>query len=424
MATILADSAAPGPQPPLAAQWKKVDALLKKDQTATAAPLVEKLYQQAKKENNAPAYVRALLYKIRLLENKENDADEKAIALLEADVKTAQFPARPILHSLLAGLYSDYYNEHRYQLYQRTQGADPTTDQATPGAADGGTSLATWDAGRLGAAIVRHYYQSVEDEPQRQLSTTLVALGDLATGGDAEGRALRPTLYDLLTQRAIAGLQNQELYITRPEQQFQPTDPKLFGSAQEFAALKLDAPAADSLNGQLHALRLLQRLTTQRLAANNPAALADIDLQRLGYLHGITQNTDLADQYEPALARLAEVYNVLPISTEFIASQAQTKREADPVAAVALARAAEARFPKSHGAARARLLREEIERPEVAFTSAEVVVPGQPWRLDVTARNVTTLHAWAYHLTRQQREEFDRYSRPRAQAENYAPILK
>ncbi|MFD1875182.1 alpha-2-macroglobulin family protein [Hymenobacter bucti] len=425
MTAFLADSAAPGPRPPLPAQWKKIDALLKKDQTATAAPLVEQLYQQAKRDNNAPAYVRALLYKIRLLNNKENDADEKAIALLEADLKTAQFPARPILHSLLAGLYASYYNGHRYQLYERTRGAAPTADQATPGAADGGTTLATWDAGRLGGAIVRHYYQSVEDEPQRQLKTTLAALGDLATGGDAEGRALRPTLYDLLAQRAIAGLQNQELYITRPEQQFQVTDPKLFGSAQEFAALKLDAPAADSLNGQLHALRLLQRLTAARLGANNPAALADVDLQRLDYLHGLTQNTDLADEYVRALARLADAYKALPLSAEFMARQAEARREADPVAAVALARAAEARYPKSRGAARARALRAEIERPEVAFTAADIVVPGQPWRLDVTARNVTELHAWAYRITLREWEQganYDPQNRPLAQ--RYARALK
>ncbi|RZK61020.1 MAG: hypothetical protein EOO59_06090 [Hymenobacter sp.] len=377
MTALLADSAAPGPRPPLAAQWKKIDALLKKDQTATAAPLVESLYQQAKVENNAPAYVRALLYKIRLLTNKENDADEKAIALLEADVKTATFPARPILHSLLAGLYSNYYNQHRYQLYERTQGAVPTADPATPGAADGGTTLATWDAGRLGAAIVRHYQASVADEPQRQLKTTLADLGDLATGGDAEGRALRPTLYDLLTQRAIAGLQNQELYITRPEQQFQPTTPRLFGSAQEFVGLKMEARAADSLNGQWHALQLLQRLTAQRLIADNPAALAalaDLDLQRLTYLHSTTQNTDLADQYEPALARMAEEYNALPIGAEFIAKQAEVKRPADPVAALALARQAEARFPKSRGAAQARAIRAEIERPEIAFSAADIAI--------------------------------------------------
>ncbi|AWM33396.1 alpha-2-macroglobulin family protein [Hymenobacter nivis] len=425
--TFFADRAAPGPGTPYPAQWKKIDALLQKEQTATAAPLIENIYQQARRENNAPAYVRALLYKIRLLENKENDADEKAIALLEADVKTAQFPARPILHSLLAGLYADYYNQHRYQLYQRTAGALPTADGATPGAADGGTALATWDAGRLGAAIVRHYFQSVEDEPERQLKTTLTDLGDLATGGDAEGRALRPTLYDLLAQRAIAGLQNQELYISRPEQQFQVTDPKLFGSAAEFAALKLGAPAADSLNGPLLALRLLQRLTAARLplAAANPGALADVDLQRLDYLRTLTQNTDLAGQYAPALARLAETYKALPLSTEFIARQAEAARDSTPVAAVALARTAEAQFPKSRGAARARALRAGIERPELTFSAAEIVVPGQSWRLDVTVRNVTELHAWAYRISLREWTSFNDYqARQKPMPQRFARALK
>jgi hypothetical protein len=427
MTTLLADSAAPGPPTPFTAQWKQIDALLAKEQTATAAPLVEKIYQQARRENNAPAYVRALLYKIRLLENKENDADEKGIALLENDLKTAQFPARPVLHSLLAGLYADYYNQHRYQLYQRTAGAQPTADAATPGAADGGTTLATWDAGRLGAAIVRHYYQSVEDEPQRQLKTTLADLGDLATGGDAEGRALRPTLYDLLAQRAIAGLQNQELYLTRPEQQWQPTEDQLFGSGAEFAALRLLAPAPDSLNGQLHVLHLLQRLTAsrQQLAPQNLAALADIDLQRLDYLHTLTQGTDLASQYDPALARLADTYKALPISTEFIARRAEARRETDPVAAVALTREAEARFPTSRGSARARQLRAAIEQPELAFTAADVVMPGQPWRLDITARNVTELHGWAYRITLREWQQAERYDpQNRTFAQRYARALK
>ena len=427
MTTFLADSAAPGPPTPFTAQWKQIDALLAKEQTASAAPLIEKIYQQARRENNAPAYVRALLYKIRLLENKENDADEKGIALLESDLKTAQFPARPILHSLLAGLYANYYNQHRYQLYQRTAGAQPTADAATPAAADGGTTLATWDAGRLGAAIVRHYYQSVEDEPQRQLKTTLADLGDLATGGDAEGRALRPTLYDLLAQRAIAGLQNQELYITRPEQQWQPIEPQLFGSSQEFAALRLLAPASDSLNGPLHVLHLLQRLTAsrQQLAPQNLAALADIDLQRLDYLHTLTQGTALAAAYEPALARLADTYKALPISTEFIARRAEARREADPVTAVALTREAEARFPDSRGAVRARQLRAAIEQPEVAFTAADMVVPGQPWRLDLTTRNVPTLHAWAYRITLNEWRNADRYdARNRSFAQRYARALK
>ncbi|ALW84120.1 hypothetical protein AUC43_02805 [Hymenobacter sedentarius] len=430
------DSATPRPPDPYAARWRKIDALLAKNQTATAAPLVEAIYQQARQEQNTPAYVRALLYKTRLLQAKEEDDTEKAIALLEQELRTATFPARPILHSLLAELYTTYLNQNRYRLYQRTPGAAATRGPGT--ATDGGTGLATWDMGKLGAAIVRHYYQSVEDEPQKQLKTTLAALGDLAVDGDAEGRALRPTLYDLLAQRAIEGLKNQELYITRPEQQFQPTEPKLFGSAAEFASLRLLAPDADSLNGQLHALHLLQRLTASRLQLTQPsttlpgttpanlAALADVDLTRIDYLRGLTQNTDLAREYEPALVRLAETYRSLPISTEFMARRVELRRETDAVAAVKLAREAEARFPKSRGAARARQLREQIERPELTFSAADVtVVPNQPWRLDVVARNVTELHAWAYRITPKQKREFEQFdARNRPVAQRYAQVLK
>ncbi|WP_210516857.1 alpha-2-macroglobulin family protein [Hymenobacter terricola] len=420
-----ADSAAPVPPGPYAARWKKINALLAKSQTATAAPLVEAIYQQAKKAGDSPAYVRALLYKIRLLQAREDDETEKAIGLLEVELKTATFPARPILHSLLAEQYTQYLNQNRYRLYQRTAGAAPTAgNQQT---ADGGTGLATWDLGRLGAAIVRHYYQSVENEPQRQLKTTLADLGDLAVGGDAEGRALRPTLYDLLAQRAIEGLKNQELYVTRPEQQFQLTDPKLFGTAAEFAALRLLAPDADSLNSQLHVLHLLQRLTAsrQQLAPQNLAALADVDLSRIDYLHGLTPNTTLATQYEPALVRMAEAYKALPISTEFMARRAEAARETDPVAAVKLAREAEARFPKSRGAARARQLREQIERPESAFSAADIVIPNQPWRFDVTARNVTSLHAWAYRISLKEWEKSGDYDeKNRTVAQRYARSLR
>ena len=73
-----------------------------------------------------------------------------------------------------------------------------------------------------------------------------------------------------------------------------------------------------------------------------------MDLQRLDYLHGLTQNTDLAAQYEPALARLAEMYTKpYPSARSSLPARPQARREAgDNVAAVALTRAAEARFPQ------------------------------------------------------------------------------
>ena len=109
-----------------------------------------------------------------------------------------------------------------------------------------------------------------------------------------------------------------------------------------------------------------------------------------------------------------------------MARRAEAVREAgDNVAAVRLAREAEARFPKSRGAARARQLREQIEQPELAFTAADIVVPDQPWRLDLTARNVTELHAWAYRISLKEWEKSGQYDeKNRTVAQRYARALR
>ncbi|MCA8831518.1 alpha-2-macroglobulin family protein [Hymenobacter pini] len=396
LATGSSQTTPPGAGGPNPATWKKIDQLLAKDQTASAAKLLEPLYQQARRQQNTPEHLRTLLYKLRLLEAREEEADVQAIQLVEQDLKTAQFPARPVLHSLLAQLYARYYDNHRYQLYDRTQTKPDTADQSRQ-------DLRTWDAARLGAAVVQHYRASVQDEPRRQQQLKLSTLGYLSHGGSAEGRKLRPTLYDLLAHRAVEGLGNDELYITKPAQQFELTDAALFGPAPEFARLKLTAPLADSLNGQFHALQVLQQLLAFRLQdAGNPAALADADRLRLEFVHAhatLANNTEL---YRTALARAAETYKALPISAELRVLEAGTWEETDPAKAHALAVAAEQQFPKSRGAQQAKALRQRLERLELAFTTEEVLLPNQPWQLRLTVRNAPRLYAAAYRVSNAQ----------------------
>jgi hypothetical protein len=376
-----------------AATWKKIDQLLAKDQTSSASKLLEPIYQTARQRQDTPEYLRALLYKLRLLEAREEDADEKAIALIEADLKTAKFPARPILHSLLGQLYGQYYQQNRYELYDRTRTASDSADTSP-------NDISTWDAARLGSAVVQHYRASLSDEPQRQQQLKLAALSYAVRGGNAEGRALRPTLYDLLAQRAVDGLQNEEFYVTRPAEQFELTRPALFGPAEEFARLKLVAPKADSLNGQFHALQALQQLTQFRLTdANNQAALADVELKRLRFVKQFTQRPEADSLYRRALGRAAETFRALPISTDFVVTQAESWEQSQLAKARELALEAEKRFPKSRGAQQARALRLRLEAVELSFTTEDVVLPGQPWLLKLNVRNMPKLYAKAYRLT-------------------------
>ncbi|AIZ64602.1 hypothetical protein PK28_14660 [Hymenobacter sp. DG25B] len=396
---MLFSSGSSAPTPPAGPnpkKWKQIDALLAKDQTASAKKLVEEIYQQARQKQDTPEYLRALLYKLRLLEAKEEEADVKAIALVEADLQQAKFPARPILHSLLAQLYATYYQEHRYQLYDRTQGAGQNATPIDTSAAD----LRTWDAARLGSAVVQHYKASLADEPQRQQQLLLAQLGYAIRGGDAEGRALHPTLYDLLAHRAVDGLSNDEYYITRPAAQFQLKQTALFGPAAEFAQLKLTAPKADSLNGQFHALQALQQLTAFRLQdAKNLAALADVDRKRLAFVKEHAEMAKEDSLYQAALAREARTYQTLPISTEFLAELADQLEETQPAKAREVALEVEKRFPKSRGAQQAKAIRQRVEAVELQFTTEEVLLPNQPWLLKLDVRNVMKLYARAYRIS-------------------------
>ncbi|SET77500.1 alpha-2-macroglobulin family protein [Hymenobacter actinosclerus] len=388
-----ADRPDAGPNP---AVWLKIDQLLAKGQTASAARLLEPLYQQARRRPQAaPEYVRTLLYKLRLLENKEEEADVKGIELLEKDLKTAQFPARPVLHSLLAQLYARYYDQHRYQLYDRTNAARPDTADASR------ADLQTWDAAQLAAAIVGHYQASVTDEPRRQQQTLLSNLGYLSRGADAAGRARRPTLFDLLAFRAVEGLGNDELYLTKPAQQFRLIDPKLFGPAAEFARLPLQAPAPDSLNGQFHALQVVQQLLAFRLqsATTAPEALADADLQRLEFVQQHAELANKTELYRAALRRAADTYRASPIAAEFGAAEAASWQEEDPGKAHALALDVEKAYAKSRGASQAAVLRGQLERVEIGFTTEDVLLPGRPWLLKLTVRNAPRLYATAYRLS-------------------------
>ncbi|QDA60909.1 alpha-2-macroglobulin family protein [Hymenobacter jejuensis] len=413
-------SSAPVPPGANAKKWKQIDAFLKKNQTASAGKLVEEIYQQARRQQQTPEYLRALLYKLRLLEAKEEDSDEKSIDLIQNDLQTAQFPARPILHSLLAQLYATYYDQHRGQLYDRTPGATgPATDTtATSG-------LATWDAARLGAAVVEHYHASLSDEPQRQQQLLLKDLGDAIRGGDAEGRQLRPTLYDLLAHRAIDGLQNDEFYITRPAEQFRLANPALLAPAAEFARLPLEFPKADSLNGQFYALRALQQLTAFRLKdAQNLPALADVDLKRLRLVQEHAEFANKDSLFRQALARAADTYKALSISTEFLFAEADNVEESSPAQALILCREAVRRFPKSRGAQQSEALRKRIEAVELRFATEEVVLPNQPWLLRLEQRNVKRLYAKAYRIsTAQIINNFNQNSNNQEFAKRYARAL-
>src|SRR5687768_10311537 len=135
------------------ALWKKVDSLSTgKGLTSSALKEVEKIYQLAKKENNDAQIIKSLIYRVRFQESLEEDAQVKSINMLEWEVNTAKEPAASILNNLIADMYLQYFQQHRWQLYGRTQTAAP------------GNKIESWSIQQFHATISERYLASLKNE--------------------------------------------------------------------------------------------------------------------------------------------------------------------------------------------------------------------------------------------------------------------
>src|ERR1041385_1644917 len=101
-------------------EWQQVDALVKKQLPKSALKQVKKIYQLAKKDKQDAQIIKALIYVIGLKATITEDSETKAITDMEREIATAHEPAKSILNSLLAEIYWNYYQRHRWQLYSRT----------------------------------------------------------------------------------------------------------------------------------------------------------------------------------------------------------------------------------------------------------------------------------------------------------------
>jgi len=107
-----------------AKQWKQVDELIKKGLTKSALDETVKIYETAKKENNDPQIIKALLFRITLGRNLEENANVKSIALVEKEIQSSKQPAASILNSILAEMHWNFLQQNRYKLYNRTKTID------------------------------------------------------------------------------------------------------------------------------------------------------------------------------------------------------------------------------------------------------------------------------------------------------------
>lgn len=362
----------------------RIDSLANIGLPKSALKEVDKLDATARADNNAPQQVRAAIYRMTFQSYVEEDALVAIITRLKIDIDKADFPVKPVLQSLLAQMYWQYYQQNRYRYSQRTKHDKKDID------------FRNWDIQTIIDEASRLYALSLQEAAKEQATPVSVLDGVLA--GDKETRYLRPTLYDLLVQRAFDFYFSEEAAITKVRLPFTLNDIRLFGDSRAFGGLNIKT--TDSSSTLYKGFRYLQQATLFHLEKNDREALADIDIKRLSVLFRQASISNKDSLYINALRQLANNFSDKPISAEALALIGSYYKERDSLyIAHSYFKKAAALYPKSSGGKTAANALAEIEKQSLSATVEDVNVPGKPLLGLISYANVTEAGFAVYKLT-------------------------
>ena len=372
-------------------QWKTVDSLATlQGKARSAEALAWKIQSRARSEGNETQVIKALIYLLQLTEETRENTDSAGISMLEKETASASGPARSILQSLTAEAYWNYFQGHRWALYGRTHITGPVT---------GG--IGTWTIDDFHNRISALYLASLGEEKRLQ-NTRLDPYDPILVKGNM--RSLRPTLFDLLANRALAYLTDQEYDITQPAYAFTLDDTAAFAPAGIFITHPF--AASDTASLQWKALRLYQQLLAFHRKDERPDALIDADLGRLAFANRYSTSDHKGVLYRTAIRQLAEAYPHQAAASQaayLLAEQWQLSgMNYDPLDAdssgrydinrtIDLCTALIREFPSSEGGIHAAGLLKRLLTPSMQLQTETVNVPGIPFRALVRFKNMDSL---------------------------------
>ena len=385
-------------------EWKNVDSLIiKKGLPTSALVRVNNIYASAKKERNDAQMIKALIYRIDL-QGASEEAEIKYIRDLEKEITGSNQPIRSILNSILATQYWLYLAAHRNQLYDRTETVNFKKED-----------IATWDIDDLHKKISSLFLESISNEKLLQ-QTNLNAYDPIIIKGNV--RYLRPTLFDLLSHKALEYFKNDEPYIKKPSYSFEISGDEGFAEAKVFASHRFITN--DTLSLQHRALQLFQQLISFHLSDKDPGALIDVDLERLRFVqsNSISENKD--SLFERGLERLAnsypnaketddvwyEIAHIHELAAMEYAPLKDTAHHFDFVIAKNICESIIRKNQLTEGKSNCESLLQRILYKMLFLQTEKVNVPGLPFRTLIKYRNVSEIFFRLSKIDKATKESF------------------
>ncbi|MGB0980822.1 MAG: alpha-2-macroglobulin family protein [Winogradskyella sp.] len=395
-------------------QWNTVSKFEKNGLTKSAADLVDTIYNQAKQTNNKPQRIKALLYKSKYMLTLKEDAQLNIVHLFKTEIKTSNTVTKQVLENMLATMYWQYFQQNRYQFYNRTK-TEHKVDVV---------DFRTWDLATLFNEIHVYYQRSLKNGillQQEALTNYKTLINEAKNSKD-----YRPTLYDLLSHNALEFYRTSENTITQPAYKFSINNAIFLEDSERFITAELIAK--DSLSLQLNALKIYQNLLKFHSKNKASKAFVNVDIERLKFvLQHATLNTKESVFIE-TLKNKAELLKSSPLSALYnfeIAAiyQQQGKRYTSKLNknninkthrwrlnnAIECCNSVLSTYPKSDGAKKCEILKQRILQPSLSILAETFIPVNSASRLLVSYKNLTALDFKIYKINKEQLNTYNRY---------------
>lgn len=368
--------------------WKEVTKALSEGLPKTASEKVNVIYEKAKLENNQGQLAKALIHQMSIVTEYQEDYMVKTLERIDQEIQIAKEPYKQLLYSMKAQVLWSYYQNNRYLFMNRTVTVDFENND-----------IRTWDLQKLVEAVFYCYRKSLENKTLLQ-KTELKIFDPIVTRLNKNARVFRPTLYDFIAFRSLEFFGGIEPEIMKPAETFYIDDFRFLSDAKTFSSLKINSK--DSLSIKLDAMIVYQDLLTFHMRDNDPTAFIDAELIRLNFVrhHAVFENVDslyllqLEKLYQTHKAHSAAAEIAYQIA-EFYSEQAakydpfhNTEQQFDYVKALKYIDEIIEKYPFTNGEKNAKRLKNLITKKELKFSLEEVNIPGVPFRVLVTYRNI------------------------------------
>jgi hypothetical protein len=291
---------------PLEKRWKNVQEFADKQLPESALKEVDIILNQAQKEKNQTEVIKALVYKMRFTLDKDPDEAPALIRQFEVFTdQTTDVTEKALLHSMTAELYQKYYQSNAWTVDRRKLLTGAVPDD-----------MKEWSRNIFFDKITKHSEASLVDAAVLQQTDVLKFAALLHVGADS--KTLQPTLFDFLSYRRIALLEE----LSRASSVINPLkDAAYFSDLSAFVAFGQDSVYRNSVESQM--AETYRRLLAFRSESDNVPALLYADVQRLNYMRAHATQEGADSSYLAALDRLEKRYSNNEAVVEVLAQKAE-----------------------------------------------------------------------------------------------------